>query len=115
MGAITAQHSTQSCANSTEILPFGPSVSTKSCVIVSGEQHTGSLAFHGALQSCLHTGGWVAWLLDGSCMSREAHVQFCESLGVRFPGATHPMLESRICMVDGAGRILRAAEFARRQ
>jgi len=22
-------------------------------------------------------------------MSREAHVQFCESLGVRFPGATH--------------------------
>jgi hypothetical protein len=23
-------------------------------------------------------------------MSREAHVQFCESLGVRFPGATHP-------------------------
>src|SRR5271156_7113877 len=89
MGAITAQHSTQSCANSTEILPFGPSVSTKSCVIVSGEQHTGSLAFHGALQSCLHTGGWVAWLLDGSCMSREAHVQFCESLGVRFPGATH--------------------------
>jgi hypothetical protein len=25
-------------------------------------------------------------------MSREAHVQFCESLGVRFPGATHPSL-----------------------
>ncbi len=23
-------------------------------------------------------------------MSREVHVQFCESLGVRFPGATHP-------------------------
>ena len=23
-------------------------------------------------------------------MSREAHVQFCESLGVRLPGATHP-------------------------
>jgi RNA-directed DNA polymerase len=22
-------------------------------------------------------------------MSREAHVQFCERLGVRFPGATH--------------------------
>jgi hypothetical protein len=22
-------------------------------------------------------------------MSREAHVQFCESLGVRLPGATH--------------------------
>jgi len=25
-------------------------------------------------------------------MSREAHVQFCESLGVRFPGATHPIV-----------------------
>jgi hypothetical protein len=24
-------------------------------------------------------------------MSREAHVQFCERLGVRFPGATHPL------------------------
>ena len=23
-------------------------------------------------------------------MSREAHVRFCERLGVRFPGATHP-------------------------
>jgi hypothetical protein len=34
--------------------------------------------------------GGAAWLHDGSCMSREAHVQFCESLGVRFPGATHP-------------------------
>ena len=27
-------------------------------------------------------------------MSREAHVQFCESLGVRFPGATHLLLLS---------------------
>ena len=28
-------------------------------------------------------------------MSREAHVQFCESLGVRFPGATHLIITSR--------------------
>src|SRR5208283_3965428 len=33
--------------------------------------------------------GGAAWLHDGSCMSREAHVQFCERLGVRLPGATH--------------------------
>jgi len=33
--------------------------------------------------------GRAAWLHDGSCMSREARVQFCESHGVRFPGATH--------------------------
>jgi len=25
-------------------------------------------------------------------MSRETHVQFCERLGVRFPGATHPIV-----------------------
>ncbi len=25
-------------------------------------------------------------------MSRETHVQFCESLRVRLPGATHPVL-----------------------
>ena len=31
--------------------------------------------------------GRAAWLHGGSCMSREAHVQFCESLGVRFPCA----------------------------
>src|SRR5258708_18716352 len=36
--------------------------------------------------------GRKAWLHDGSCMSRETHVQFCESLRVRFPGATHPVL-----------------------
>jgi RNA-directed DNA polymerase len=28
-------------------------------------------------------------------MSREAHVQFCESLGVRFPGATHLVITSK--------------------
>jgi hypothetical protein len=33
--------------------------------------------------------GRTAWLHDGSCMSRETHVQFCESLRVRVPGATH--------------------------
>jgi hypothetical protein len=33
--------------------------------------------------------GGAAWLHDGSCMSREAHVQFCERLGVQLPEATH--------------------------
>ena len=28
-------------------------------------------------------------MLDGSRMSREAHVRFCEGLGVRFPRPTH--------------------------
>lgn len=27
-------------------------------------------------------------------MSREAHVQFCESLGVRLPGATHLFIQA---------------------
>ena len=45
-------------------------------------------------------------------MSREAHVQFCESLGVRVPGATHRVLtcksaaEARAA-VDAASRILK--------
>ena len=46
----------------------------------------------------------AAWLRDGSCMSREAHVQFCESLGVRFPGATHLV----ICCRVGAEQALTA-------
>src|SRR6267378_4451868 len=36
--------------------------------------------------------GRTAWLHDGSCMSRAPHVQFCESLRVRFPGATHRVI-----------------------
>ncbi|VDO42925.1 unnamed protein product, partial [Brugia timori] len=28
---------------------------------------------------------------DGSRLSREAHVRFCEGLGVRFPRPTHPL------------------------
>ena len=45
-------------------------------------------------------------------MSREAHVQFCERLGVRFPGATHRVItcksaaEARAA-VDAARRILK--------
>ena len=31
-------------------------------------------------------------LLDGSRMSREAHVRFCEGLGVKFPWPTHRLL-----------------------
>ena len=27
---------------------------------------------------------------DGSRMSRETHVRFCEGVGVKFPCATHP-------------------------
>src|SRR5262249_47062401 len=41
---------------------------------------------------CPLADGGAARLHGGSCMSREAHVQFCESLGVRFPGATHLVL-----------------------
>jgi len=29
-------------------------------------------------------------LNDGSRMNGDVHVWFCESLGVKFPGATHP-------------------------
>ena len=32
---------------------------------------------------------------DGSRMSGDVHVRFCESLGVKFPGATHPAVSCR--------------------
>ena len=33
---------------------------------------------------------------DGSRMSREAHVRFCEGLGVKFPWSTHPYLPAAV-------------------
>src|SRR5262249_29733376 len=41
---------------------------------------------------CPLADGGAARRHGGSCWSREAQVQFCESLGVRFPGATHLVL-----------------------
>jgi len=38
---------------------------------------------------CTGSGGWLARLLDGSGVRREAHAPFCERLGVRFPRPTH--------------------------
>ena len=35
-------------------------------------------------------------------MSREVHVRFCESLGVQFPGATHPHISGK----NGLGRFM---------
>ena len=40
----------------------------------------------------------LACLLDGSRMSREVHVRFCERLGVQLPGPTLPReLAQRNC------------------
>ena len=33
---------------------------------------------------------------DGSRMSRETHVRFCEDVGVKFPCATHPFAFPRL-------------------
>src|ERR1700722_1957223 len=38
-------------------------------------------------------------LLDGSRMTRECHVRFCERLGVRLPGATLPTRTGRVTPV----------------
>ena len=51
---------------------------------MSALQHNGPISLRiGALAISLRLG-------DGSRMSREVHVRFCESAGVRFPRATHP-------------------------
>jgi hypothetical protein len=69
----------------------GPKGNIKSYASTSGEPATGFRASRVVVQSCLLTGSWqLTRLHDGSCMSREAQVQFCERLGVRFPGATLP-------------------------
>src|SRR5271167_4632994 len=62
-----------------EAAPPSPASNTLDCA------HLSSLS--GVV--CPLADGGAAWLHDGSCMSRESHVQFCERLGVRLPGATH--------------------------
>jgi hypothetical protein len=90
-GGFTAQRSTRSNVNWTKSWSSGPKGNTKSYANISGGHDTGLLASRAGVQSCLLTGRWhVTRLHDGSCMSREAHVQFCERLGVRLPGATLP-------------------------
>jgi transposase InsO family protein len=34
----------------------------------------------------------LQWLNNGSRMSREVHVRFCEGLGVQIPRSTHPYI-----------------------
>src|SRR6266487_4581899 len=91
MGGSTARRSIRSRANWTESWSFGPSVNTKSYAPTSGKLGTGSRASRVVVQSCLLTGSWhVAWLHDGSRMTRECPVRFCERLGVKLPEATLP-------------------------
>ncbi len=82
-GGSTARRSTRSNVNWTKNRSSEPSENTKSYANISGGQDTGLHAFCAGVQSCLLTGSWRdARLHNGSCMSREAHVQFCERLGV---------------------------------
>ena len=77
--------------SSDETWSFGPSVNTKSYAHTSRKLGIGSRASRVVVQSCLLTGSWhVAWLHDGSRMTRECPVRFCERLGVKLPGATLP-------------------------
>ena len=44
--------------------------------------------------------GTPEWRNDGSRMSREAHVRFCEGLGVKLPRPTHAFRKSRVVETD---------------
>ncbi len=46
---------------------------------------------------------------DGCRMSREAHVRFCEGVGVKFPRATHPLILTLLALA-GASRILNGTQ-----
>ena len=58
--------------------PFAPGDALDHTHLATGSNSVGALA-----------GGCAAGLHGGSRMSRDVHVRFCESLGVRSPGATH--------------------------
>jgi len=81
-GGFTARRSTRSDVNWTKSWSAGPKGNTKGYVSTSGGPDNGLRASRAGVQSCLLTGSWhAARLHDGSCMSREAHEQFCERLG----------------------------------
>ena len=106
-GGFTAQRSTRSNVNWTKSWSSGPKGNTKSYANISGGHDTGLLASRAGVQSCLLTGRWhVTRLHDGSCMSREAHVQFCERLGVWGDSPGHMEFPAHLCLVTAG---LRAA------
>jgi hypothetical protein len=41
------------------------------------------------------------WLNDGSRMSGDVHVRFCEGLGVKFPRAVCAEAKARLCAAIG--------------
>src|SRR5215472_13199107 len=45
---------------------------------------------NGRISSSIGKTAWSACLPDGSRVRRESHARFCERLGVRLPGPTHP-------------------------
>src|SRR6516164_5021061 len=45
---------------------------------------------NGRISSSIGKMVWLACLPDGSRVRRELHARFCERLGVRLPGPTHP-------------------------
>ena len=49
-------------------------------------------------------------LNDGSRMSGDVHVRFCEGLGVRFPRATHQLQKMEECFSAESQNILNSAQ-----
>ncbi len=68
--------------------------SSRACVVTRAERCDGLKAVRKHSPSSSRIGAWDLrrWLDDGSRMSREVHVRFCESPRVRFPRATYPKL-----------------------
>jgi len=87
--------------------------------VTSGEETRvaavdGSRASRVVVQSCLLTGSWhLAWLHDGSRMTRECPVRFCERLGVKLPGATLPPSNCR-CAAPAVNENLTMEHLSRR-
>ena len=89
-GGSTRRLSTRPYGASTSFWRDGPTGSSSPCAGTRHEPFTGCNASRAARLACCSL-GLALWTRpnNGSRMTRECHVRFCESAGVRSPRATH--------------------------
>src|SRR6516162_8026098 len=92
MDAIGHRGCTRSTTTSTRRWWHGYGENTSDCGEAKQERLSSSKISIGGTRDCLHTGNKArsARLSDGSRMTRECHVRFCEGLEVKFFGPTRP-------------------------
>jgi len=92
MARTTDQRSTRYYGTLTAIYYSGSSENSERGVCTSNVPRRGSVKLLNAVARALSAGNLVprSRLNNGSRMSREVDVRFCEGLAEQFPGATYP-------------------------